>query len=386
MDSITINIAGDLFLGRGIEQMAEENPTSLFDEKILRVFQDSDFNIVNLEGPVTNAGTEHQILKTGPHMKAVPETFGALRVLDVHLVTLANNHIYDYGDKGLADTLDICQSNKIETVGAGLDFKKASEVFYKEIKGILIAVVNITENEWSVANEDHGGANPMNMVANTRTLHEVKKKADIVILIVHGGHERYHFPSPRIVDQFHFYAEEGASIIIGHHSHCISGYEDYNGVPIFYGLGNFLFHIKTDFPGWFEGILLNLQINQIKEISWKLHPYKQCKEGIKVELLEGQAKQKVKNELIAINEIIADPIKLKKEYGKLINRQKHQVLSMLSTSQFWKSKTIRSIIRKLKFEKFFIRRNQLKLILNSSRCESLKEVTNEVVENYLKTR
>lgn len=386
MDSININIAGDLFLGRRVESPAENNPETLFDENIYNLFASSNFNIVNLESALTFADEKHKILKTGPNIKASPNTIGVLDLLKINLVTLANNHIYDYGEKGLSDTLDLCKKHNISTVGAGLTFGDASETFFKKIGNVMIGVVNITENEWSNANEFHGGANPMNIVANIRSLREAKKIADIVILIVHGGNEGFHYPSPRMVDQYHFYAEEGASIIIGHHSHCISGFEIYEKVPIFYGLGNFLFDAKTDFAGWFEGILLNIKINERKEISWKLYPYKQCKKCLKVEFPNDNEKLMIENKILAINEIIADPEKLKAKYTDLVKSQAKHILSIFSTSYILNYKYLRSAIRKLGLERFFIRRDQLKLILNSTRCESLKDVSLGVIENYLKTK
>jgi len=383
MDSININIAGDLFLGRKIESIAIENPGSLFDEKIINIFQNSDFNIINLESPLTDAGEEHQISKSGPFLKASPSTIGVLNLLRVNLVTLANNHIYDYGDKGLSDTLNLCKNHNISTVGAGSNISQASEIFLKKFDQITIGIVNITENEWSIASDVHGGANPIDIVANTRTLHTVKQIADVVILIVHGGHERFHFPSPRMVDLHHYYAEEGASLIIGHHSHCISGYEIYNGVPIFYGLGNFLFNSQNDFEGWYEGILLNIQINSLKEISWNLLPYQQCNGKFQVELLDGNKKQEVEDEIQSINEIIAYPQKLKSKYNDLLLSQEGFILSIFSTSYLFNSRYFRSILRRLRLEKFFLRKEQIKLILNSARCESLKDITYDVIEKYL---
>lgn len=386
MDSININIAGDLFLGRRIEPIAKDNPASLFDKEIITLFRNADFNIINLESPLTDAGVEYQISKSGPFLKASPSTVGALNLLNINLVTLANNHIYDYGDKGVADTINVCKSQNISTVGAGSNLSQASEIFLKKIDQITIGVVNITENEWSIADANHGGANPIDIVANTRTLHVAKQVADIVILIVHGGYELYHYPSPRMVDLYHYYAEEGASLVISHHSHCISGYEIYNGVPIFYGLGNFLFDSLSGFDGWYKGVLLNIQINSKKEISWNLLPYHQCNGGLQVELLDVNMKKDVENEILAINEIIADPQKLKSKYNDLILKQEDFFLSIFSTSYVFTFKFFRSAIRRLGLEKFFLRKEQIKLILNSSRCESLRDVSHSVIENYLKVK
>lgn len=386
MDTIKLNIAGDMFLGRRLEPIAKKNPESLFDTKVLKLFSDSDFNILNLESPLTNAGNEHQILKTGPNLKASPDTIGVLDLLKANLVTLANNHIYDYGDKGLSDTLELCKRHNISTVGAERTLNKASEIFFTKINQFTIGIVNIAENEWGNANDTHGGANPMNIIANTRSLQEAKKLADAVILIIHGGHEYYHYPSPRMVEQYRFYAEQGASIIIGHHSHYISGYEIFEGVPIFYGLGNFLFDSSNQLKGWYEGILLSIQFNLQKKITWELHPYKQCKENLKVELLDGKEKSEVEKEIKNINSIIADPEKLKEKFNALVESQKKIVLSMFSTSYFLNHRYFRSAIRKLGLERFFLRRVQLKSILNYSRCEAHKDITFKVILNYLKTK
>ncbi|MEO7046239.1 MAG: CapA family protein, partial [Ferruginibacter sp.] len=101
MNPINLNIAGDLFLGRRVETIAINNPDSLFDNEIKKLFSASDFNIVNLESPLTNAGNKYKILKTGPNLKAAPETVGVLKSMNTTLVTLANNHSYDFGDKGI---------------------------------------------------------------------------------------------------------------------------------------------------------------------------------------------------------------------------------------------------------------------------------------------
>ncbi len=384
MYNIKINIAGDLYLGRRLESIAIKNPESLFDSKVLETFSNSDFNIVNLESPLTTAGKESETIKTGPHLKASPETIGALEILKTNLVTLANNHIYDYGDKGLNDTLSLCEKRNISTVGAGASVADASKIFLKKFEDVTVAFINIAENEWSNADDIHAGANPMNIMANIQSINEAKKLADIIILIIHGGHELYHYPSPRMVDQYRFYAEQGASLIVSHHSHYISGYEIYNGVPIFYGLGNFLFDSSINMKDWYQGLLLSLEINNEKKISWKLHPFKQCDKILKVEFLEGEEKLQVEAEIKNIKSVIANPEKLKEKFHEFIEEQKKNVLSMFSTSYFLKHRYFRSGIRKLGLERLFLRKEQLKSILNYSRCEAHRDITFEILRDYIK--
>jgi len=381
MDNIVLNVVGDLFLGRRIETIAIKNPSSLFDSKILELFNNADFNIINLESPLTTGGNKDKIKKTGPNLKADPKTVGVLNLLKTNLVTLANNHIYDYGALGLSETLNLCNQYNINTVGAGLTLAQANKIFYKNFGELSVAVINIAENEWCNASETRGGANPMNFIANTRSILEAKKISDIVILIVHGGHEYYHFPSPRMVEQYRFYAELGASIIIGHHSHFISGYEIFNGVPIFYGLGNFLFDSDTDSNEWYEGLLLQIEINHNKEINWKLQPFSQ--RNRKVKILEENDKATIEKKLENINSIIADKEKLKEKFQALIENQKKDILSIFSTSYFLKYKYFRSAIRKSGLESLFLRTDQLKSILNHSRCEAHRDISFEVLNDYI---
>ena len=95
-----------------------------------------------------------------------------------------------------------------------------------------IAILNFCENEWSIAEDDSPGANPMDIIDNTNHIREAKASHDKVIVIVHGGHEYYNLPSPRMQKQYRFYADQDADIVVGHNTHCISGSEMYKGVEL----------------------------------------------------------------------------------------------------------------------------------------------------------
>src|SRR5690606_25591800 len=126
-------------------------------------------------------------------------------VLKVDLVTLANNHILDYNNEGVLDTVEFCKKNKLETVGAGSDLINASKTFYLNIKKRTIAIINFAENEWASASKNSAGANPMDIVDNVTQIKEAKSNSDFVFVIVHGGHEYYNLPSPRMKKQYRFY-------------------------------------------------------------------------------------------------------------------------------------------------------------------------------------
>jgi hypothetical protein len=107
---------------------------------------------------------------------------------------------------------------------------------------------------------------------------------------------------------------------------------------------------------------------------------------LKVELLEGEEKLEIENEISIINSVIADPEKLKEKFNALVEIQKKYILSVFSTSYFLNQRYFRSAIQRLGLNRFFLRRIQLKSILNYSRCEAHKDITFQVILNYLKTK
>ncbi len=92
----------------------------LIDDTVAALFARADYRVLNLEAPLTGEIHENRIEKTGPHLRSLDSTtIPILKKLKVDLVTLANNHILDYGGRGLADTLKALEENNIDSVGAG---------------------------------------------------------------------------------------------------------------------------------------------------------------------------------------------------------------------------------------------------------------------------
>lgn len=145
-------------------------------------------------------------------------------------------------------------------------------------------------------------------------LKKQKKKADFILVIVHGGHEHYQLPSIRMQETYRFFIDAGADCVINGHQHCYSGYELYKGKPIFYGLGNFCF----DRPGkendiWNEGYMVMLEI-KCEKISFKLIPYQQCNDKMGVYLIKDL--NLFEDNIQRLNSIIANKQKFKVELDK----------------------------------------------------------------------
>jgi len=371
-----ILIAGDFYIAD------QHYNKQLIDKSVDNLFKQADYRIVNLEAPFTDGSSRNKIIKTGPHLRMSEKTvISYLQHLNIDGVTLANNHILDYGAQGLLDTLNSLIRNNISYVGAGENLKYASKYQTLEQNGVKIAILNFCENEWSIAESDKPGANPMDIIENANQIKRAKEKNDKVICIVHGGHEYYNLPSPRMQKQYRFYAEQGADIVVGHHTHCISGNEVYKGVPIYYSLGNFLFKINNNNDEWYTGLILEIDLLN-EEIKHQIHPVRQCKISFNLSLLTGNEKKQVLERVTSFSAIIQDEKKLNQEWDKYIKKQNNIYLNYWSPISFIQSRFVGSLLRKIGGK--MINRKGLSLYLNLMRCEAHSDLSKESLKRYLK--
>lgn len=272
MDEISIFISGDFApRHRALEVIRNKEFTLLYGD-VLPYIQKADISITNLESPLIDDGIP--IPKTGPNLKSPTESVEALKYAGFDMVTLANNHMMDYGAEGLYSTISTCENNGIRCIGAGRNFIEASKICYFERKGKTIAFINCCENEWSTTVDANPGCNPLNEVNIYYQIQEAKANADFVILIIHGGHETYELPSPRMKKLYRWFIDLGADAVIGHHTHCYSGSEVYKNKPIVYSLGNFIFYKKTPNPSWNIGVFSILSLTN-EGVKIKLYPFEQ---------------------------------------------------------------------------------------------------------------
>lgn len=370
---MNILITGDLYIA---DKLIE---SQLIDQSIQALFKRADLTIVNLEAPVTDSASS--ILKTGPNMKANKEsTAKVLAELEVDVATLANNHILDYGAQGVMDTIAFCNERDIKNVGAGRNLAEAAKTLVLETRVGKIALINFAENEWANATRDTAGANPMDIIENARQIQAAKQAADFVFVIIHGGHEYYNLPSPRMQKHYRFYAEQGADIVIGHHTHCLNGYETHGGVPIYYSLGNFLFTEHSNDEDWYTGLVLEVEIDNGK-IATRMHPVRQQRDDFKLKLLEGNDRTDILQRIDSINEIIGDATELEKEWKNYASEKNDAYRRYWSPLSFIKNRYIRAALFKLGLR--FTNKTGIALFLNLMRCEAHRDLSKEVLRNYL---
>lgn len=373
--AINVTIGGDFCV------IPPHTSKELITNEVEDLFRSSDLNIVNLECPVVNSNNNSKIIKTGPHLATDTNIFSLLKTLNVKIVTLANNHILDYSEKGLTTTITSCQNENIATVGAGKDLDEASQPAIIEIKGFKVAIVNFCENEWSIASNKNGGANPLNIIDNLKQIKIARESADFVIAIIHGGHEIYNLPSPRMVKEYRFFAENGADAVISHHPHCISGYEVHNEVPIFYSLGNMLFTKNTPYKGWDTGLVVKLKLVKNKPVEFSLHPVRQSKENFKLSLLKNHTKAEIVSEIEDLSRTIKDENELLKQW-ELFVQSKSQSINMFSPLAVlpWK---FPKAFNRFGFNRFLLKKNNLAKILNQIRCEAHRDLITSLIQEKI---
>ncbi len=252
---ISFGFAGDILFDDEYAMMANllrrgasiENGIS---EPLLAQMHDVDIMMVNNEFSYTNRGTPTEG-KTYT-FRADTSTVSYLNDMGVDIVSLANNHVYDFGETGLLDTLNTLEQAEMPYVGAGRNLEEAAAPVYFISGDVKVAMVSATQIE-RLDNPDtkEAGENSPGVFRcwNPEKLYGVvaaaEENSDFVIVYIHWGTENVTEPDWAQLAQAEGLAQAGADLIIGDHPHCLQGIQYYGDVPVFYSLGNFWFNSKT---------------------------------------------------------------------------------------------------------------------------------------------
>jgi 2',3'-cyclic-nucleotide 2'-phosphodiesterase (5'-nucleotidase family) len=238
--TITLAFAGDVHF-EGRTRLLLADPATAFGP-IATVLRSADFTAVNLETAITNGGTPQP--KTY-HFRAPATAFTALRDAGVDLVTMANNHVLDYGQAGLADTLAAAQAARFPYVGIGVNAAAAWAPYVVTIKGVKIAVIGVSQvaelaSSWVATPTRPGEANAIDLTRTLAAVRSAKRLASVVIVFMHWGTEGEACPDPNQLSLAQELAAAGANIIIGAHAHMLQGSGWLGHTFVAYGMGNFL--------------------------------------------------------------------------------------------------------------------------------------------------
>lgn len=308
-----IVVAGDYSPhNRAAEMLDSGNYAAVFDQ-VKPIVDSADYSIVNFETTVAS-DKDTPITKIGPNLFCSKNAVQALRYVGFDCVTLANNHFRDYGDVGVDNSLNLFEEIGLDYVGGGRNIDDAQKVLYKEIKGATLAIVNVCESEFNIASDISGGSAPLDLIAIYRNILQAKEKSNYILVIVHGGHEKYQLPSPRMQNTYRWFIDIGADAVVNHHQHCMSGYEVYDNKPIFYGLGNFCFDLENKTASnWNYGYMVELNLES-DNVGFTLYPYIQYHQTPAISPIDNN---EIAADLAKLNAIILDSTLLKSEFEKL---------------------------------------------------------------------
>ena len=308
-ENVTLAFVGDVYFSDDLYNNYvnhNNNVLGIMDETILNNFKDVDIMVANHEYATTNVSNDKKDTRQLYNFKSPTEREFLWNELGVDVVSLANNHVLDYGKEGFFDTLNTLEEININAIGAGENLDKAMESYITTINGKKIAILAackfVVDGDWYATEDSLGvlttypSTRYFGLVKEEITRLKEEEKCDFVITYVHFGVERQNTPNEDQKTISYGYIDAGADMVIGSHAHTLQGVEFYNGKPIYYNLGNFLFgSYKVD------TIVLNIEINEDNTCKTSIIPC--IAKGYKVNVPRDENYQRILDyvESISIN-------------------------------------------------------------------------------------
>ncbi len=286
-DKLSIGFTGDIAFDEYTSNYYD-NPKKI-DKRLLEFLNKNDYNVVDLESPVTFCDeTEKESLMHKMEPKHVEYV---KKIINNPIGDIANNHMMDYGYQGLFDTLENLKKCDVPYIGAGKDIDEASKyiILGDEVK---VGVIAIQYKDYYIATLETPGPfheSYINLLQDR--ISEMKTKCDYVVVVYHGGEEFLTVPMPYTKKILHKILRFGADVIVAHHPHVVQGYELVGKKAIFYSLGNFIF--DTDFQRAQKytdsGVLLSIEFTK-EGFTFDSRLLKIDRKGEKIDLYEGKTK------------------------------------------------------------------------------------------------
>lgn len=287
-DSFTLSFVGDILFDPDFNPMYHASikggVLNCIDDEILNYLRTSDVFLINNEFTYGERGKPLSG-KTWT-FQAAPSTVNLLKDMGADIVSLANNHVYDYGEIGFTDTMAVLDEAGIPYIGAGMNIGEAAEGHFFIINGIKVGIIAASRAEkvsfTPVADYDKAGV--MGTYDSENFLKAVKfakSQCDYLIAYVHWGTEnstKLEAPQKEMARE---YIDAGVDAVIGGHTHCLQGMEFYNGKPIVYSVGNFWFNSKT-----LDSCVITVELDKKMNSEISILPLKQ--QNCETRLLTGE--------------------------------------------------------------------------------------------------
>lgn len=263
----TLIFVGDIMLSRAIgAHMAKNGDWSYPFMAVEDSLKQADLTFGNLEGPLSTRGERVGSIYS---FEADPQSVEGLVNSGFDVLSIANNHIWDYDAPAFEDTLKTLADNGISPVGGGYSFEIAHTPVVKDVNGTRVAFLAYTDLLPSFLGKDVPGpsvASPDDVVKMSSDIRDAGSLADIVVVSFHWGEEYQTVHNAAQEKLAHAAIDAGADLIVGHHPHVVEDIEQYKGKYIAYSLGNFVFDQNFD-ADTRHGMLLTVTLRDKKIVS-----------------------------------------------------------------------------------------------------------------------
>jgi hypothetical protein len=270
-DAVMI-FGGDVYLSDDIISIYNNiGIDGILSNDLQEEFEKADVAMVNEEFAFSTRGTPMEDKQFT--FRVDPERVQILKNMKIDVVTLANNHSMDFGADALIDTLATLNSAEINYVGAGNNLDSARETKYIDVNNKIIAFLGasrvIPVPEWNAGSNTPGMFTTYDPTALINEIKEANVVSDFIVVYVHWGIEKDTSPEDYQRNLAKQYIDAGADLVIGSHPHVLQGIEYYNGKPIIYSLGNFMFYNTIS-----QTALLKVTVNAEDKVQVQLLPCK----------------------------------------------------------------------------------------------------------------
>lgn len=242
---IVMLFAGDVYLSDHVLAAYDSagGISGVLDEGIRKEIEAADLFMVNQEFPFTARGSA---AADKQFTFRVPESrMNIFQEMGIDLVTLANNHILDFGREGLLDSCKALDKAGISYVGAGEDFERASAlktvIIGQKTVGFLGMSRVYMSADWAAGKSHPGVFSTYDTTLPLKAIERAKDECDFLVVYVHWGVEREETPKDYQKAMGRAYIDAGADLVVGSHPHVLQPAEEYKGKTIVYSLGNFVF-------------------------------------------------------------------------------------------------------------------------------------------------
>lgn len=272
----------------------------VLDEEMLKALKEADVTVINQEFPFSTRG--QQAPDKQFTFRVNPSYVSVLKEMGVDMATIANNHVLDFGDEALLDTMDTLEQAGILYAGAGENMERASQLQVIEASGLRVGMLAasrvIPVASWNIENHQPGVFCTYDPTLLVREIEEAKEECDYLFVYVHWGIERNTTPEDYQKNMARQYIDAGADAVIGSHPHVLQGIEFYKEKPIFYSLGNFIFNQDIE-----KTMTVQLEAEEGKTTSVRILPASAS--GAKTSLSDGAKAQQLYRHLEEISDGIS---------------------------------------------------------------------------------